>query len=210
VEQSGFWEIIERLRAENQNDIDRMRRGLVRVLAEMTDPELESFASAWSAAAHRADRRSLVEAITVAFGGCSDDLLTDVCDWLICQGEYTYEQILGDPDCLLEFLGPQGLEAVSDAEMFHQVIWDALETNPLPRKDWEPPPEDEGIDLSDRAAVFARYPKLASYRHTYLTTPLPAVPVTLRATPARTLLLGSAWTGHRRGNTAGPQLPRKD
>src|SRR5688572_11096466 len=101
MEERSFWLHIDHLRARAGGQIALMRVMLTRELAQMGDLELAGFADRYRAALDRAHCWPLVEAVTVAFGYYGDDAFSDVQDWLICQVEQVYTQILANPDLIV-------------------------------------------------------------------------------------------------------------
>ena len=183
-----------------------MRVMLTRHLPQMGDLELAGFADRYRAAQDRAHCWPLVEAITVAFGHYGDDVFSDVQDWLICQGEQVYRQILANPDLVVEFLGGAQEEAFTGAQQLHMTVLEELNGRPEAAKlrdyrDGRQLPWGMRSDLADTASVHARYPRCAASREKYLNSQLPsiALPKTENdgSRPTRRLTLGATWHSRR-------------
>jgi hypothetical protein len=208
MEQARFWLRIDGLRAEAEGVIARMRPMLTRQLAQMADEELAGFAHCYRAARDRADCWPLIDAVTVAFGHYDDDAFLAVQHWLICQGEQVYTQILIDPDCILEFLGPDGEGALREAELFGMTIQEQVDIRPGAAKLVEYGPDraqpyGERSNLGDVDIVHARYPRCSAARERYLNSQLPSIALpeagSKQATqPTRNLALGATWHPRRR------------
>lgn len=112
-----FWALIARCRAD---DADETARAVEDTLTDMPPAEICSFQG------HLQDRMAesydwrLWGAAYLARGGCSDDSFDYFREWLITQGQATFERILQDPDSLAD------LEAdVSETEELLSVAWNA-------------------------------------------------------------------------------------
>ncbi|WP_203913421.1 DUF4240 domain-containing protein [Rhizocola hellebori] len=206
MEDDGFWLYIEHLRARAEGVIPLMRVLLRRHVVEMGDRELAGFADSYTAMRDQANCWPLVEAVTVAFGYCSDDTFSDVQDWLICQGEQVYQRVVANPDLLVEFVDPARENAFGEAELFGWPIQEELGNRPEAAKLVEYQgnralPYGVRSDLGDAESVQARYPRCAAAREQYLNSHLPSIalpePEHSLANPTRKLTLGATWHSRR-------------
>jgi hypothetical protein len=175
-------------------------------LAQLGDRELAGFADCYRAARDRTNCWPLAEAVTVAFGYYGDDAFSDVQNWLICQGEQVYQQILANTDLIVEFVDPWGEAAFAEAEAFGWALSDELGVRPEAAKLVEYQsnrvlPQGVRTDLRDSGAVHLRYPRCAAAREKYLNSQLPSIvlPKTEndRTHPTRKLTLGATWHSRR-------------
>ncbi|WP_020518905.1 DUF4240 domain-containing protein [Catelliglobosispora koreensis] len=207
MDDKHFWEVITGLRRDNQGDIAAMTQALASQLPGISDPVLAGFADRWSALSDQADSWGLIEAATVAFGYMGDDGMNDVRNWLICQGPEAFGRVLGNPDCLLDYLSPAGADDFASAERFTSVLWNAIEQRPaaaslMTHHSPLRQPSGERTDLSDPFAVQSKYPRCKAAHEAYLAKPLPTFFVSLKepeSTPKRpTPSLSNAWVSRRR------------
>jgi hypothetical protein len=183
-----------------------MRALLSQELAQTGDRELAGFADRYHAVQDRAHCWPLAEAVTVAFGYYSDDAFSNVQNWLICQGEQVYQQVLANPDLIVEFIDPGCGEAFAEAEAFGWAIQDELRVRPEAAKLVEYQgnralPQGVRTDLRDSGAVHLRYPRCAAAREKYLNSQLPSIVLPKnendRTHPTRKLTLGATWHSRR-------------
>ena len=206
MDERSFWLHIGHLRAHGGGAIAQIGAVLGQQLAQMGDRELASFADRYHTLQDRANCWPLAEAVTVAFGYYSDDAFANVRHWLICQGEQVYQQVLANPDLIVEFIDPRGEETFADGEAVGWAISDALGVRPDAAKLVEHQgnralPQGARTDLRDSNAVHLRYPRCAALREQYLNSQLPtiALPKTDndQQRPTRQLTLGATWTSRR-------------
>jgi hypothetical protein len=100
MDETTFWQMIERAKADSGGDGEEQVRLLVERLAQLEISAIAEFDflfRKYQSAAYRCD---VWEAAIIATGGLGDDGFTDFRAWLIAQGHDVYEQVLSDPDWL--------------------------------------------------------------------------------------------------------------
>ena len=95
-----FWDLVAAARDAGGEDPDARVDGLRDALSALTPAELQAFQNHYDALHVRAHRWDLWGAAYVMNGGCSDDGFHYFRDWLISEGQETFEAALRNPDSL--------------------------------------------------------------------------------------------------------------
>lgn len=103
MEDSAFWKLIERAKAHAGHQEQLRPRTLEVELDALPANELDAFQRAYDRQLMRANRWDLWGAAYIMNGGCSDDGFKYFRDWLISEGQSTFEQALQAPDSLSAF-----------------------------------------------------------------------------------------------------------
>jgi hypothetical protein len=101
MEPRQFWQLIERSKAESEDDCDRLADALTALLLELPATDIMAFDRLFEQYADQAYRNDLWAAAYIIQGGCSDDGFEYFRRWLIGQGEAIYTAALRDPESLL-------------------------------------------------------------------------------------------------------------
>lgn len=96
-----FWKIIDNVRAKvSVQDGRSVAEGLYRELIRLPQKNILAFDCLWQDYKDEAANTKLYAAACIINGGCSDDRFSDFRDWLIMQGQSTYQQAMVAPDSL--------------------------------------------------------------------------------------------------------------
>jgi hypothetical protein len=101
-----FWKIVDRVNAASDGDMDEKCSLLKGELQKLSATEVASFQSHFDDAMDRAYTWPLWAAAFIMNGGCGDDSFMDFRATLISMGQKTLEQVLADPEALVE-IGPE-------------------------------------------------------------------------------------------------------
>jgi hypothetical protein len=139
---------------------------LARELEKLDDGDLLTFGVAFNAELFRLNRWPIWDAGYVAAGGMSDDSFHYFRSWLIGKGRTAVDQVLSDPDGLVDFLD----DAELDNELLEYVAIELLEergVGPDPRdsSDESADGEPAGEKTEDADALDAAWPRLAAWRN---------------------------------------------
>ncbi|WP_420000324.1 DUF4240 domain-containing protein [Streptomyces boninensis] len=167
MEESEFWELIDRSRAASDGDPDDHADLLVDRLVTLDPDSVLDFARHFESRMNRSYRWDVWGAAWVLLDGASDDAFDNFRCWLIGQGRAVFEGALhGDPDDLADLLDDFDPEADGDAEGLGFAADEAYEQlTGLERPELELPPpprepEGEALDFEDDVALAERFPKL--------------------------------------------------
>jgi len=97
-----FWELIEKTKRGSAGDEDEQVSQLERVLEAYSPEEILEFDRLFHEQMRRSYRRDLWAAAYIINGGCSDDGFDYFRAWLIAQGRDIFKLALKDPESLTE------------------------------------------------------------------------------------------------------------
>jgi uncharacterized protein DUF4240 len=162
--EATFWRLIGETRSAAGNDTGRQSQLLKDRLTELSPAAIIAFARMRSSLDRRAYTWSLWGAATVIEDGCSDDCFRDFRAYVISLGQGPYERALRNPDSLASVA--QNAEA-GDWENADNVAPDAYSSVtgndfPLDDSDLSGPLSGRPLNLSARAGLAHRYPRLAA------------------------------------------------
>ena len=100
TEESTFWSLVERAKAEAGADRDLRPRALQRLLEALTLPEIQAFQRKYESYLLSANHWELWGAAYLMNGSSSDDGFKYFRDWLISEGQETFNNGLSRPDTL--------------------------------------------------------------------------------------------------------------
>lgn len=156
----NFWRIIESTRTAAADGPDQQLAALDAALQRATEVQLRDFLASYAAAHQDAYRWDLWAAAYIINGGASDDGFAYFRDWLIAQGEATYEAALANPESLVGKAVPYETEF----EDFRYVATEQYEKRfgAEPEVFFDPPGEPAGEPF-DEDTLNQRLPKLAGW-----------------------------------------------
>ncbi|WP_130797259.1 DUF4240 domain-containing protein [Streptomyces otsuchiensis] len=166
MEETEFWEIVDRTREAAGGDPDEHADLLVEQLSTLDPVAVTDFARHFESRFVRAYRWDVWGAAWVLLDGASDDCFENFRCWLIAQGRQVFEGTLHDPDALAELLTRFDEETDGEAEDIGYAAFDAYEQltgDELPELSLpEAPSEPLGVpvDFEDERALAAVYPRL--------------------------------------------------
>ncbi|MGW5862626.1 DUF4240 domain-containing protein [Streptomyces sp. NPDC055239] len=166
MDETEFWEIVDRTRVAAEGDPEDHADLLTEKLLELEPEMVLDFARHFEARYNRAYRWDLWGAAWIILGGASDDAFDYFRCWLIGQGREVFEGALHDPDSLADLLDDFDEEIDGDGEELGYAADEAYEqlTGVVsPDLGIAPAPaEPEGTPLAfeDEAAMARLYPKL--------------------------------------------------
>lgn len=102
MQEQAFWSIVNSVRQVAGNDTEARVDALEQQLSHLNLDEIQGFQHQYDQMIHRANRWNLWGAAYLMNGGCSDDGFSYFCDWLISEGQNTFEHALAEPDSLAE------------------------------------------------------------------------------------------------------------
>ena len=117
-----FWQIIEKTRQGNRNNLEHYEKSLAKNLRSLTPAEIIGFDAKITELTRRAYRWNLWDAAYLINGGCSDDGFFYFRLWLIAQGEKIYEEALLNPDSLADYITKEDEEC--EFEALNSIAYD--------------------------------------------------------------------------------------
>jgi hypothetical protein len=158
MDQSQFWQIIERAKRESAGDLERQVALVEEQLELLSLEEIEAFEHIYLAYHDRSYNKWLWQAIQGLIGFVSDDNFYYHRAWLISRGEGIFSEVLQHPGRVSEFVDPEGEWTLENLNYVAfnvyerrtgEIVWRVLngrETYPLEGYDWlQPVPPDEGF-----------------------------------------------------------------
>lgn len=130
MDKSMFWKIIDRAHAAGEVDLEARVDSLGAQLNQLPSTEVQSFQSHYDAAIKSAYRWELWGAASVMNGKNSLDSFLFFIDWLISEGQETYQRALVSPDSLADSLPI----AYAENELFGYValcVFESKATNSI-------------------------------------------------------------------------------
>jgi Protein of unknown function (DUF4240) len=167
MDETEFWEIIDRTRQASGGDPEEHADLLVERLTQLDPDSVLDFARHFETRFARACRWDLWGAADIMLGGADDESFDYFRCWLIGQGRQVFEGALHAPDELALLVGEFDPETDGDAEDLGYAADEAYEQLTgvrLPDLELPQPqtPEGEPVDLDDERAMAARFPQLWS------------------------------------------------
>jgi len=165
MDETEFWEIIDRARGESGGEPQEQADLVVDRLVGLDPDSVLDFARHFETRVNRAHHWDLWAAASVLLGGAGEEAFDAFRCWLVGQGRHVFEGALHDADDLADLLDGFG-EADGDGEDLGCAADEAYEQLTgagLPELGITPPAEPEGdpLELDDDAAVRRRCPRLA-------------------------------------------------
>jgi hypothetical protein len=102
VDESQFWELVQRAHDAASNDMDRKCEALKAEVGKLSRNEACDFAVLFGTMMDRAYSHKLWGAAYVIHGGCGDDTFNDFRSSLISRGRSRFERAVADPDSLAD------------------------------------------------------------------------------------------------------------
>jgi hypothetical protein len=102
VDESQFWELVQRAHDAASDDMDRKCEVLKAEIGNLSRNEASDFAVLFDTMMNRAYSHKLWGAANVIHGGCSDDTFNDFRSSLISRGRACFERAIADPDALAD------------------------------------------------------------------------------------------------------------
>ncbi|TGB16337.1 DUF4240 domain-containing protein [Streptomyces sp. MZ04] len=166
MDETEFWEIVDRTRVAAEGDPEDHADLLAERLLELEPDMVLDFARHFEARYNRAYRWDLWGAAWILLGGASDDAFDYFRCWLIGQGREVFEGALHDPDSLADLLEDFDEEIDGDGEELGYAADEAYEqltgvvTPDLGIAPAPPEPEGTPLDFENDSVMAERYPKL--------------------------------------------------
>jgi uncharacterized protein DUF4240 len=110
VDESKFWELVQRAHDGASDDMDRKCEALKAEIGKLSKSEASDFGVLFDTMMNRAYSHELWGAAYVVHGGCGDDTFNDFRSALISRGRACFERALADPDFLAD-------------EVFDETTW---------------------------------------------------------------------------------------
>ena len=121
MDESQFWELVQRAHDAASGDMDRKCDALKAEIGKLSRNEANDFAILFDTMMDRAYSHELWGAAYVIHGGCSDDTFNDFRSSLISQGRALFERAIADPDSL-------AAEEIDEAAWFYEGYQYAVTT----------------------------------------------------------------------------------
>ncbi|WP_327702445.1 DUF4240 domain-containing protein [Streptomyces decoyicus] len=166
MDETEFWELIDRSREAAEGDPEEQADALVERLLGLDPDAVVDFARHFEARYNRAYSWELWAAASVMLGGASDDAFDYFRCWLIGQGREVFEGALHDPDQLAELLDDFDEAVDGDAEELGYAADEAYEQltgGVMPDLGLPPAPREPlgtYLDFDDAQALTERFPTL--------------------------------------------------
>ena len=109
MDRDQFWQLIEETKPEgeayeDEYDSEGHADALAGRLAALAPEEIEAFAREFQLVHNEAYSWDLWGVAHIALGGCSDDAFHYFKGWLIGQGRDVFEQVLGEPESIGDYI----------------------------------------------------------------------------------------------------------
>ncbi|MDX2524218.1 DUF4240 domain-containing protein [Streptomyces europaeiscabiei] len=166
MDETEFWELVDKAREDAEGDPEDQADLLVERLGRLDPEAVLDFARHFESRYNRAYIWDLWGAAWVLLDGASDDAFDFFRCWLIGQGREVFEGAVHDPDSLAGLLDDFDEEIDGDGEELGYAADEAYEQLTgvvAPDLGIPPPPrEPEGtpLDFEDESALAERCPKL--------------------------------------------------
>ncbi|MDI5967461.1 DUF4240 domain-containing protein [Streptomyces sp. SL13] len=165
MDETDFWEIIDRAREDAEGDPEDQADLVVERLTGLDPDSVLDFARHFEARLNRALRWELWGAAALLTGDPGDDAFDAFRCWLVGQGRHAYEGAVHHADDLATLLDGFDERADGDGEDLGYAADEAYERlTGLPLPDLGVPdaedPDGEEFDVSDSATLRDRYPAL--------------------------------------------------
>lgn len=165
MDETEFWEIVDRTREAADGDPEDHADLLVERLAQLDPDAVVDFARHFETRFARAFHWDLWGAADIMLGGADDESFDYFRCWLIGQGRHVFEGALTAPDDLAFLVVEFDPEADGDAEdlgyaadeAYEQLTGVRLPDLGLPHQE---NPEGESFDMDDERAMAERFPQL--------------------------------------------------
>jgi len=158
MDESHFWEVVQRAHDAEGTDMDRKGQVLKDEISKLSKGDALDFADLFDAMMAKAYSFALWGAAYVIHGGCGDDTFQDFRASLISRGRAAFERAVSDPDSLADE------EIDEDAWFYEGYQYDVTEgvkanagSRPMRRIADRP----SGLDWNE-PDLRALYPKLAT------------------------------------------------
>lgn len=168
MSEDEFWSLVERTREESGGALERQTRLLREHLLTGSVEDLLEFRDRWQQAEARVFTWPVWDAACVLLGFVSDDFFSDVRAWIVSHGHVTVDRIAADPDSLVTLADDRRAAESGDAEELGMLVWSVWEELTGDCGGALPPSSvpsggltGDRVDLADREAVRARFPRLA-------------------------------------------------
>jgi hypothetical protein len=100
-----FWQLIDRTRVASGGDNIKHAELLTDELAQLPEEEIVEYQHIFDTLVRRAERDDILEVADFIYGGLGDDGWKDFRAWLVGQGQMVYENMLADPESLVDVVG---------------------------------------------------------------------------------------------------------
>jgi hypothetical protein len=124
MDETEFWILMEKARAESNGDINKQLDILTGALEQLPVSDIFQYQRVLDMLQDQAYTWDLWAACYILNGGCSDDGFDYFRGWLIAQGKDVYYNALRDPEILAELARP---EDELDCEELLYIAWTAYE-----------------------------------------------------------------------------------
>lgn len=162
VTREDFWDQIDTARSAAMFDRARLADALRDELLELDEDEVLEFARHFADCRVESYRQELFAAAWIAGGGAAEDDFSDFRDWLITLGREAFDDVLHDPQRILNHADPVELRDPFDRAVGRvpAEAYEELTGEPLPSDSLRPHPREPTGRKWDPAGLPRRYPKL--------------------------------------------------
>lgn len=166
MDETEFWEIIDRTREAADGDPEEHADLLTDRLAQLDPESVVDFARHFENRFNRANQWDLWAAAYLMLGGAGEEAFDSFRCWLIGQGRHVFEGALDTPDDLARLVRRFDDDTDGDGEdlgFAADEAYERLTGGQLPDLGIpEPAPEPEGdfVDLEDDQLLAERFPRL--------------------------------------------------
>lgn len=159
-----FWSMIDQARQQSARSWQEQHENFVVALCELPPDEIQQFDRILWATMLHAYRADLWGAAFVAACGCGDDSFNDFREWLIQQGQATYEKVLEDPENLVDFVDEKDRLSIYDG-WIADTAWEAYQRQTgqnMPGYGYAEKPVLIGKLPADEEDIIAAYPRIVA------------------------------------------------
>jgi hypothetical protein len=114
MDETRFWELIERGRQQSGGDVWHQAALLTDSLAQLEPEEILSFDQQAGTQMGKAYRADIWAAVYLVYDGCSEDGFEAFLGWLLAQGKEVFTAVLANPGCLGDLLPPEDVPGCED------------------------------------------------------------------------------------------------
>jgi hypothetical protein len=166
VDEDSFWALVAQCRQQSDNDTELASRILFRRLRALSAAEVIAFVQTWKRMRSRLHSWPVADAVCLMLGAVEEEDLRFIQDWIISYGRAVVDQVVANPDYLVNLSNDAGRaratwfdEFMTEAHILVSSIW--------PQGfDPEGPEEPTGkhMNLRDHSVVERHFPRLAAFR----------------------------------------------
>lgn len=114
-----FWHLINQAKDESKGDIEKQAAILVDRLTSLSLEEILSYQRIFDQLNGNAQQYDLLEVADLIYGGIGDSGWKDFKAWLIGQGKTVYDNVINDPEALVDLVSLENRENIAAESLIY-------------------------------------------------------------------------------------------